>query len=45
VISGDDRGCSSFFIFVLTDFRGGATIIVLVHNGFIDDAKHFYIFL
>ena len=25
-ISGDDRGCSSIFVFIPTDFRCGATI-------------------
>jgi len=25
-IGGDDKGCSSIFVFVSTDFRAGATI-------------------
>jgi len=43
VIGGDDRGCSSIFVFVSTDFRCGATVqrfnSVLLHDGFNDDDR------
>ena len=39
-IGGNDRGCSSIFVFIPTDFRWGQRFnSVLLHDGFVDDDR------